>query len=109
MRIFPSPGRINRHRSGAICQADVGIAQHLLMADPEGFDPPLLSAGQGDEEAQFHQLWFGEMAMEIGPKLVVGNVGIPKDGARVPEGGLFPFVESIRILELEEFVVMSFG
>ena len=93
----------------AIGQADGGIAQHLLMADPEGLDPPLLSAGQGDEEAQFDQLGLGEMAMEIGPELVVGNVGIPKDGAGVAEGGLLPLVKSIRVLELKELVVISFG
>ena len=49
------------------------------------------------------------MAMEIGPELVVGNVGIPKDGAGVAEGGLLPLVKSIRVLELKELVVISFG
>ncbi|HJU52031.1 MAG TPA: hypothetical protein VJ815_06825 [Acidimicrobiia bacterium] len=79
------------------------------MADPQGLDPTLLSAGEGNEEAQLHQLRFGEMAMEIGPELVVGDLGIPEDGARVAEGGLFPLVVAVRVLELKELVVMRFG
>ena len=79
------------------------------MADPEGLDPALLTAGEGDEEPEFNQLWFGEVAMEIGPELVVGDVGVPKDGAGVSQGRLLPLVETIRVLELKELVVVGFG
>lgn len=97
-------------QSGALgLQADGGIAQDFLMTDPEGLDPALLPTGQGDEEAQFHQLGFGEVAMEIRPELVVGDVGIPKDGTGVAEGSLLTLVVSVRVLELKELVVVGFG
>ncbi|HKZ18712.1 MAG TPA: hypothetical protein VJQ57_01235 [Acidimicrobiia bacterium] len=79
------------------------------MTDPEGLDPALLPTGQGDEEAKFHQFGFGEVAMEIRPELVVGDFGIPEDGAGVAEGGLLTLVVSIRVLELKELVVVGFG
>ena len=79
------------------------------MANPEGLDPALLTAGEGDEEAELHQLWFGEVVMKVGPELVVGDVGVPEDGAGVAEGGLLSIIEAIRILELKEVVVVGFG
>jgi hypothetical protein len=49
------------------------------------------------------------MAMEVGPELVVGDVGVPEDGARVAKSGLLPLVETIRILKLKKLVVVGFG
>lgn len=79
------------------------------MANPEGLDPALLTASEGDEEAQLHELGLCEMAMEVGPELVVGDVGIPENGAGVAKSGLLPLVETIRILKLKKLVVVGFG
>jgi hypothetical protein len=39
--------------------------------------------------------------MKIRPEPVVGDVGIPEDGAGIAEGGLLTLVVSIRVLELK--------
>lgn len=102
--VLPGPGS-----SGPGCQTDVGVPQHLAVADVEGLDPSLLPAGEGDEEAQFDQFGVGEMLVELLPQSVVGDGGVPQDGARVPEGRLLTFREALRGLELEQFAVVGFG
>jgi hypothetical protein len=44
--------------------------------------------------------------MESRPEAVVGDVGIPEDGARVAERGLLPLVETVRVLESKQLVVI---
>lgn len=79
------------------------------MADPERLDPTLLAAGQCNEETQLDQLGFGEMLMQIAPQFGVGDVGVPEDGARVSQRDLLAFGVAVRVLELQQIVVISFG
>jgi hypothetical protein len=61
-----------------------------VVADAEGLDPALLTAGQSDEEAELDELRLGEVFMELAPQLLVGDVRVPDDGARVAERRLLP-------------------
>lgn len=79
-----------RTRSVARYEADFGIAEHFLVADSQCLDPALLAAGEGNEEAQLHQLWFGEMLMELCPQGLTGDLCVPQNRARVTERSLLP-------------------
>ena len=60
------------------------------MADAERLDPPLLSAGQRNEEAELDQLWLGEVRVKSRPEFLVGKVRVPDDGAGVAQRRLLP-------------------
>ncbi len=94
---------------GVCCQPHVGIAEYLLVPDPERLDPALLAAGQRDEEPEFDEFGFCEVGVEVGPQGLVGDGRVPDDCARVAQRGLLPLCVSIRRLELEEVVVVGFG
>jgi hypothetical protein len=79
------------------------------MADPECLDPTLLTTRQANEEPQFDEFWLREVLVKLCPEGVVGQTGIPKDGAGVAEGGLLPVGVAVGVLELQEVVVMGFG
>lgn len=79
------------------------------MANTEGFDPTLLPAGQGNEEPQLDQFRFCEVPVQLFPQLVIGDVGIPQNGAGVPQRRLFPVGEPVRVFEAEQLVVIGFG
>jgi hypothetical protein len=71
------------------------------VADAERLDPALLAARQGDEEAELDQLSLAEMPAQPLPQNVVGDPGVPDDGARVGERCLLPFGKAFRVLEMQ--------
>ncbi len=79
------------------------------MSNPQCFDPSLLTARQGDEEAQLDKFGLGEMSVELRPQFIIGDAGVPEDGTRVTKGRLLAIIESIRILKPEQFVIIGFG
>lgn len=79
------------------------------MSDPQCFDPSLLTARQSDEEAQLDKFRLGEVSVELRPQIVIGDAGVPEDGARVAKGRLLAVIESIRILKPKQFVIIGFG
>src|SRR5262249_54859283 len=76
-----------------------GVAEHSSVADAEGFDPSLLSQGQGDEKSEFDQLGYGEVLMKLLPKRVIRDVGVPGDGAGIGKCDFFSLGKFIRIFE----------
>ena len=79
------------------------------MPDAQRLDPALLAAGEGDEKAELDELSLAEMRMQLLPKHVVGDPGVPDDGARVGERDLLAFCEAIRVLEIQELFVLLLG
>ncbi len=79
-----------------------------MVADAQGLDPALLAAGQRAEEAELDELGLGAMLMELAPQCVVGDVGVPQDGAGVAKRSLFPFGVALGSLELEQIRVVLF-
>ncbi len=79
------------------------------MTDAERLDPPLLPAGQRDEEAELDELLLGEVLVELDPQLVVCDLRVPDDGAGVTEGRLLALAVPVRGLELEQVGVILFG
>jgi hypothetical protein len=65
------------------------------VADAEGLDPALLTQSKRDEEAQLYELLLAEVAMQLGPQRVVGEIRVPQNGAGPPQGGLLAFVEGV--------------
>lgn len=81
--------------------------EHLVVADAKRLDPPLLAEGQADKEAKLHQLGVGELRVQSLPKRVIRQSGIPDDCAGIGERGLFALAKLVRILEIEQFGVLS--
>ena len=79
------------------------------MPDAERLDPSLLPRGKRDEEPEFDQFGDGEKVVEPLPKRLVGDLGIPEDGACVGKRGLLAGVELIRVVEAQQLVVFLFG
>jgi hypothetical protein len=79
------------------------------VADAKRLDPPLLAAGEGDEKAELDELSLAEMRVQLPPERVVGDPGVPDDGARVGQRDLLAFGEAIRVLEIQELFVLLFG
>ena len=90
-------------------QANRGVRQQLTVADAQRLDPPLLPKGQGDEEAQLHQLGNREVLVKLRPERVVGDPGVPDDGAGVRESNLLPLGELVRLGEVQQLVVLLLG
>lgn len=65
------------------------------MSDPQRLNPPLLPTRQRDEKAQLHQFGFGEVGVQLLPKVIVGNRCIPQNRARVAKRRLLAIVEPI--------------
>ena len=82
---------------------------HLVVADTQGLDPALLAAGEGDEKAELDQLILGEEPVQPLPEGVVGDPSVPNDGARVGERRLLAFSEAVRVLEVQELLVLLFS
>jgi hypothetical protein len=72
-----------------------------VVSDAECLDPALLAARQGDEEAELDQLILAEMLVQPRPELVIGDIGVPDDGAGVRERGFLALGEAIRVLEIQ--------
>lgn len=92
-----------------ISQAPVGACEHLVVADIQGLDPALLAAGKGDEKAELDQLRLAEESVQLLPERVVGDPGVPNDGAGVGERRFLAFAEAVRVLEVQELLVLLFG
>jgi hypothetical protein len=86
-----------------------GVSQNLPVPDTERLDPPLLPEGECDKEPQFHQFGHGEMLVQFHPKRVVGNIGVPDNGARVGQRYLLTCGELRRTLELEKLAILIFA
>ena len=78
------------------------------MADAESFDPALLAQGQPDEKAQLDQFRYREMLIEFLPKSIVGNIGVPRDGARIGQRDFLALGELVRIGKIQQFVILVF-
>jgi hypothetical protein len=76
------------------------------VTDAERLDPALLAARESDEEAELDELGLAEMRVQPRPELVIGDARVPDDGARVGERGLLAFGEPIRVLEVQELLVL---
>jgi len=79
------------------------------MADAQCLDPTLLAARERDEKAELDQLSLVEMPVQALPQRVVCDAGVPDDGARVSERRLLSFAESVRVLKVQELLVLLFG
>jgi hypothetical protein len=79
------------------------------VAYAQRLDPALLAAREGDEKAQLDELSLGEVLVQLLPERVVGDPGVPDDGARVGERDLLSFGEAIRLLEMQELLVLLLG
>ena len=82
-------------------KAGGGIAEHRSVADAEGFDPALLAQSERDEEPKFDQLGNGKVLVQFLPKRVVGDLGVPGNGAGIGQRHFFTLGELVRILEVE--------
>ena len=76
------------------------------MANTQRLDPTLLTACERDEKAELDQLSLAEMPVQPLPQRVVCDAGVPDDGARVGERRLLAFAEAIRVLEVQELLVL---
>ena len=63
--------------------------------DAESFDPLLLAEGDGDEVAKLDEFGLGEVLVELNPQGVVGEIGIPDDGAGPHQSNFFALGESV--------------
>ena len=79
------------------------------MADPQCLDPTLLTARERDKKAELDKLSLAEMLVQPLPQGVVCDAGVPDDGARVNERRLLSFAESVRVLKVQELLVLLFG
>ncbi|MGI8827948.1 MAG: hypothetical protein ACR2JC_20420 [Chloroflexota bacterium] len=79
------------------------------MTDTQGFDPALLSEGECHERTQLYQLGLGEMPVQLLPQRVVGNTGVPDDGAGIGQCYLLLVAKAFRILKVQQLVVLVFG
>lgn len=94
--------------SGGLCQADVAVTEDLIVADAERLDPALLTAGQCDEEPELDQLGLGEVFVQVGPELVVCDVGVPEDCAGVTKRNLLPIRVTTGGLKFQQVGVVGF-
>ena len=78
------------------------------MAEAEGFDPALLSQSQSDKETQLHELGYSKVPMQFVPERVVGNFGVPGDGAGVSQRDFLPIREFVGVGKIEKLVVFIF-
>jgi hypothetical protein len=79
------------------------------VADAQRLDPALLAAGEGDEKAELDQLSLAEVLVQLLPESIVGDAGVPDNRARVRERGLLALGEAIRVLEMQELLVLLLG
>jgi hypothetical protein len=79
---------------GIGCEA-AAAWEHLVVVDAEGLDPALLTEGEADEEAQLDQLLGGEAGVKALPESVVGDGGVPHDGAGPGQRRLLALAEAV--------------
>ena len=76
------------------------------MFDAKGFDPALLTEGEANKKTELDQFWNRKVSMQFGPELVVGNVGVPRDGAGVSQRNFFSLGEFVGIGEICYFLML---
>src|ERR1041384_364216 len=103
LRLLALVGRGGRRR-----QACGRFCERLVMADAERLDPALLPERQCDEKAELDQLRDAEVLVQFCPQRVVGDIGVPDDGAGIGQRGLLALGEFVRRAEVQEFVVLPF-
>ena len=75
------------------------------MVDAQQPDPALLAEGEADEAAELDQFRLREVVVQRLPGRVV-QVEAPCDGLGVPERRLLPVVVPLRLLEVQQIVVV---
>ena len=65
------------------------VGQHFAVTDAQGLDPALLAEGQGDEKPEFDQFRNAKVLVQLLPKRVVSDVGVPDDRAGVGQRDFF--------------------
>src|SRR6185436_13307633 len=98
-----------RRRRARRREPHVRVGQHLVVPDAERLDPSLLTQRERDEEAQLDQLRIREVQMQLCPQGLVGDLGVPDDGACVGQRRLLPLAELRRLREVKEIVVLFLG
>ena len=71
------------------------IAKHRAVIDAEGFDPTLLSKSEPDEKTQLDQFRGREVLVQSFPQSIVGDIGVPGDGAGIGQRNFFPLGKSV--------------
>ena len=84
------------------------IGQDFTVADTQCFDPALLTERQRYEKPELDELGNREVAVQLLPEGLIGNIGIPDDRAGVRERHFLPLGEFIRALKIEELIVILF-
>lgn len=84
------------------------IGQDFTVADTQCFDPALLTERQRYEKPELDELGNREVAVQLLPEGLIGNIGIPDDRAGVSERHFLPLGEFIRALKIEELIVILF-
>lgn len=79
------------------------------MADAQGFDPPLLSQRERDEEPELDQLRHREVFVELLPQRIVRDLGVPDNRARVGQRDLLAGAELLGVGKRQQVVVFLFG
>ena len=87
-------------------QPAVGFGHELVVADAQCLDPALLAQRQPDEEAQLDQLRVAEVFVQLLPQRVVGQRGLPDDGAGIGERGLLALGELIGVGVVQQLGVL---
>ena len=65
------------------------------MVDPKRFDPALLAQRQRDEKPELDQFGDGEVLVQLVPQDVIGDLGVPRDGARIGKRDLLAVAEFV--------------
>jgi len=71
------------------------IGQDFTMADTQCLDPALLAERQRYEKPQLDELGIREVAVQLIPECLIGNIGIPDDRAGVRERHFLPLGEFV--------------
>ncbi len=78
------------------------------MADAQRLDPALLAERQRDKKPKLDELGNREVAMQLFPKRFVGNARVPDNRAGVGQRYFLALGEFLRVLKVEELVVLVF-
>jgi len=84
------------------------IGQDFTMADTQCLDPALLTERQRYEKPELDELGNREVAVQLLPEGLIGNIGIPDDRTGIRERHFLPLGELIRALKIEELIVIVF-
>jgi hypothetical protein len=85
------------------------VAAQVAVAHAEGLEEPLLPHRQADEVTQLDQLRLGEVAVQLGPQVIIGQPRVPGDRLGPPQRGLLPFGQQLRPAEIDDLVERALG